>query len=153
MIYYAEPGEYQHTFFQNLTHYLPLTLSTTVTVNFYDSVLAYAEMYNGKPDAGKPDLETFSESDRKELIKKLDKPNFSIINIDATQIPGLDIGEHGAWYNHPWVSYYVLTHFLFQVPPDERGLEENTLNWLWKKYWGLPGDYPDRIRALLPALE
>jgi esterase/lipase superfamily enzyme len=153
MIYYAEPDEYQHTFFQNLAHYLPLTLSTTVTVNFHDSVLAFAEIYNAKPDAGKPDPEKFSDSDRKELIKKLDKPNFSVINIDGTKIPGLDIGEHSAWYNHPWVSSDVITHFLFQLAPDERGLEEKTLNRPWKKYWVFPGDYPDRIRALLPALE
>ena len=94
-----------------------MTLSTAVTVNFHDSVLACAEMYNGKPDAGKPDPEKFSESDRKELIEKQDKPNFSVINIDATQIPGLDIGEHGAWYNRSWVSSDVITHFLFQMAP------------------------------------
>lgn len=153
MVYYAEPDEYQVTFFQNLANYLHLTQSTTVTVNFHDSVLAFAEAYNAKPDAGRPDPAQFSYEEKEVLIAKLDKPNFSVIDIDGSKIPGLARGEHGAWYNHPWVNTDVIAQFLFQANPAERGLVLKEIERPWGKYWVYPEDYPARIKKLLPTLE
>lgn len=59
MVYFAQPDAYQVTFYRNLANYLHLTQSTTVTVNFHDSVLAFAETYNEAPEAGMPEPEMF----------------------------------------------------------------------------------------------
>lgn len=153
MVYYAEPDEHQVTFFRNLANYLHLTQSTTVTVNFHDSVLAFAETYNAKPDAGMPDPGQFSDEEKEVLIVKLDKPNFSVIDLDGSKIPGLARGEHGAWYNHPWVNTDVVTQFLFHASPAERGLVLKKIERPWSKYWIYPEDYPARIKKLLPELK
>lgn len=154
IVYYAEPDEYQEDFYHHLASYLHLTQSTTVTVNFHDSVLAYAETYSGKPEAGMPDSSQFSEKDKIELIEKLDKPNFNVIDIDGSRIPGLARGEHDAWYNHPWVNSDVIIQFLHRAGPKERGLVIKEIEQLpWSQYWIYPVDYPIRIKKLLPALK
>ena len=153
IVYYAEPDEYQANFFHHLASYLHLTQSATVTVNFHDSVLAYAEEYTGKPEAGMPDPSQFSDKDKKELIEILDKPNFHVIDIDGSRIPGLARGEHDAWYNHPWVNSDVIIQFLHHADPKERGLVIKKVEQRpWSQYWIYPVDYPNRIRKLLPAL-
>lgn len=153
IVYYAEPDEYQRTFFRNLTNYLHLTESVTVTVNFHDSVLALAEAFSGKPDAGRPDPTKWTEKEQKYILKKLNRPNFHVINIDSANLPGLARGEHGAWYFHPWASTDVIIQFLYHLNPSERGLVLKKINRPWKKYWIYPKDYPARVRALAPVVK
>ena len=100
-----------------------------------------------------PDPSQFSDKDKKELIEILDKPNFHVIDIDGSRIPGLARGEHDAWYNHPWVNSDLIIQFLHHADPKERGLEIKKVEQRpWSQYWIYPVDYPSRIRKLLPAL-
>lgn len=100
-----------------------------------------------------PDSSQFSDKDKIELIEKLDKPNFNVINIDGSRIPGLARGEHDAWYHHPWVNSDVIIQFLHNAGPKERGLVIKKVEQLpWSQYWIYPVDYPTRIRELLPVL-
>ena len=95
----------------------------------------------------------FTDKDKEELIAKLDQPNFTVIDIDGSRIPGLARGEHGAWYNHPWVNTDVITQFLFKSSPADRGLVAKEIDRPWKKYWDYPEDYLARLRKLLPELK
>ena len=60
---------------------------------------------------------------------------------------GFDIGGHHYWYRHPWVSSDVIMRVRTGLAPAERGLvaEENA------RFWLLPADYPDRVRAAARA--
>ena len=52
------------------------------------------------------------------------EPGLSIIAVSAETVSGLSTRSHDFWYSHPWVSSDVLTQFIFQIHPRERGLME-----------------------------
>ena len=154
IVYYASPDEEQTVFYNHLANYLDLADDVTVSVNFHDSVLAYAETYSGVARAGMSDPSQISEAEVKEIIKKLDRPNIHVIDVDGSKIPGLARGEHGSWYNHPWVNTDVILQFLYHASsPADRGLVLKDPGRYWKKYWIYPEDYPERIRELHPGIK
>lgn len=58
---------------------------------------------------------------------------------------GFDITGHRYWFDHPWASTDVILAVRSDLEPDERALEATELALLW----GIPADYPQRLRARL----
>jgi hypothetical protein len=54
---------------------------------------------------------------------------------------GFDITGHRYWYDHPWASSDMILAVRSDLPPDERGLEQGSVSFLW----GIPPDYPQRL--------
>lgn len=82
-------------------------------------------------------LEEFGHLDRLEVVD---------VSIAAEQ-RGFDITGHRYWFTHPWASSDVLLSIRTRLGPAERGLEPGDHPTLW----GIPSDYPDRLRGLLES--
>lgn len=58
---------------------------------------------------------------------------------------GFDITGHRYWVSHPWASSDVILAVRSDLGPEERALQPTDLGILW----GLPADYPARLRGSL----
>jgi hypothetical protein len=58
---------------------------------------------------------------------------------------GFDITGHRYWFDHPWASTDLILAIRSDLGPRERALDPTELDLLF----GIPGDYPERLRELL----
>lgn len=61
---------------------------------------------------------------------------------------GFDIKGHRYWFQHPWASSDLFLAILFDLPAAQRGLVPADL----PDMWGMPPDYPARVRAIVVPL-
>lgn len=143
-VYYAAADIGFGTFVRHLQSYVDIPRTTTLAINMSDSVLALSARRNRESRAGSPDSNDLSPADDQWVRRASMKPDLSIVKVSAETVSGLRTRSHDFWYSHPWVSSDVLTQFLFQIPPRERGLIETTRDDSLR-YWVFPPDYPERI--------
>jgi len=148
-VYFAAPDVQQETFLTSLPKYLYLTDNVTVTINHEDSVLNFAHKYKGNTRLGRPDDQSFKESENREwFVKTINSRRLDVINVSASKIPEFSKGAHDYWYSNPWVSTDLLLQLNFHAHPSERGLRDyETKFGTW--IWYFPPDYNLRvIRAI-----
>lgn len=147
-VYYAAADIGVGTFVRHLQSYIDIPRTTTIAINMSDSVLALSARRNRESRAGSPDSNDLSPADDQWVRRASMEPSLSIIGVSAETVIGLSTRSHDFWYSHPWVSSDVLTQFLFQIPPRERGLVETTREDSLR-YWVFPPDYPERIIGIV----
>jgi len=76
--------------------------------------------------------------DRMESSGKLEIVDVSM----GAEERGFDISGHRYWFDHPWASTDVLLAVRSDLDPEDRGLEQSQLAFLWY----MPADYPQRLR-------
>ena len=166
-IYFAAPDTDFDDFIDEYRSYQDIVKNVTITINQYDSVLGLArEEHRSKIDSGfadsqhrrsnksrlgKPDLDDLTEEQASWILSQTRKPNFVVIGIDPTTIPGMSKGSHDYWYQSPWVSTDALLDLNFHASPENRGLvyiegEKKA------RIWYFPADYETRVDEALDRL-
>jgi esterase/lipase superfamily enzyme len=110
-----------------------------VTLSSEDGALRSARVFMGggsrigerNVDLTPQELATVRAADRLEVVD---------VSHGAGQ-RGFDITGHRYWYDHPWASSDMILAVRSDLPPDERGLEQGSVSFLW----GIPPDYPQRL--------
>ncbi len=149
-VYYAAPDVDFKAFVEQLPRYIDLVRNVTLSVNVDDSVLAFAESHHGVSRAGRPDPDELTAEETRWVIEASNRPQFDVISVDPSKIPGLSGGSHSFWYDNAWVSSDVLIQFLFHARPAQRGLIENRRDGL--RWWTFPEDYDQRVIEVVRRL-
>jgi esterase/lipase superfamily enzyme len=147
-VYYAAADIGFGTFVRHLQSYVDIPRTTTLAINRSDSVLSLSARRNRESRAGSPDRGDLSPADNQWVQNASTEPGLSIIAVNAETVSGLSARSHDFWYSHPWVSSDVLTQFIFQIRPRERGLMETQTDDR-VHYWVFPPDYPERIIGIV----
>jgi len=153
-IYFAAPDVDLRTFvLEHAPRFHDMALSTTVTINLNDSVLALSQLSHfGKSRAGRPDIKELSLDESELVIKLVDLPTFNVIDMSTSDPPTeANLKGHGYWYKSPWVSTDLIIQLIFHASPAQRGLEIDTAESRRAQVWYYPDDYPDRVVARLKA--
>lgn len=166
-IYFAAPDTDFDKFVEEYRSYQDIVDSVTMTMNRYDSVLGIAmaehrsqsegllnmstQQRSGKSRLGKPDIDDLSKEQASWILEQTHKPNFTVIDIDPKNIPGMDKGSHDYWYQSPWVSTDALLDLNFHALPEDRGLTSVTAP-RGAKIWYFPADYETRVDEALDKL-
>jgi esterase/lipase superfamily enzyme len=166
-IYFAAPDTDFDDFIDEYRSYQDIVKNVTITINQYDSVLGLArEEHRSKIDSGfgdsqhrrsnksrlgKPDLDDLTEEQASWILSQTRKPNFVVIGIDPTTIPGMSKGSHDYWYQSPWVSTDALLDLNFHASPENRGLAY-TEGEKKARIWYFPADYETRVDEALDRL-
>ncbi len=153
-LYFAAPDVALREF--ALVHvpvFVDMAVSTTLTVNLNDSVLALAQLsHGGKSRAGRPDIKELDEQESELVIQLVDLPTFNVIDMSTSDPPAeANLKGHGYWYKSPWVSTDIIIQFIFHANPAQRGLEIDTDEKRRAQVWFYPHDYPDRVVSRLEA--
>jgi esterase/lipase superfamily enzyme len=149
-IYFTAPDIDTRRFVDDVKAYVDLTDRVTLSLNLNDSVLRFAAIVNRASRAGRPDPGELSAEQTNFLIDASNALHFDMINVNPDDIPNLPPGSHAFWYEDPWVSGDMLVQFLFNRPPDQRGLDAQATPG-GKRYWGFPIDFDQRVRRIVRA--
>ena len=116
-----------------------------ITVSSNDGALKMAARMHGGSRLGRANVKELTKEEIEDVARIT-----KLYAIDVSQVKGPHsesggISGHGYWYANPWVSSDVLTTFIWQLPPEERGLVRVP----GKHSWTFPPDYPDRVHAVV----
>ena len=146
-VYFAAPDTAFKPFIERYLKFNELVGRMTINLNENDAVLRLAAFQNGVSSLGKPDVSELSEQEREVILRSMKSPRLNVIDIGKSE--PLNIGKaHDSWYSHPWVSADILMLLLFNLDPDERGLQEHW-NLDVAKTYRFPPDYDIRLRKIL----
>lgn len=165
-IYFAAPDTDFDDFVDEYRSYQDIVDNVTVTINPNDTVLGIAmedhrnrisgfgpfeQSRSGKSRLGKPDLDDLNKEQADWIIAQSWKPNFVVLAVDSSTIPGMAKGAHDYWYQSPWVSTDALLDLNYHALPGDRGLSYlETANKV--RIWYFPADYEQRIDKALDRL-
>ncbi len=155
-IYFAAPDRNMRTAVEELGRYVDLVDRVSLAANLNDSALAWSARFNRTGSrAGRPNPSELSVEQTGFLVDATRRLNFDLIKVDPNDIPGLPLRSHAFWYDDPWVSSDILAMFLFNVAPQQRGLEPQA-GPIGVRFWTFPPDYDARVIELMrgadPAL-
>jgi hypothetical protein len=142
-VYFAAadvPGE---EFLDALPALNALANRIVVTVSSEDGALQMARRFMGggarigqrNQDLGPEQMDVVMAADRLEVVDVS----------RGWEGRGFDITGHRYWVDHPWASSDLVLAVRSDLDAGERALAETELGILW----GLPPDYPERLRAIL----
>ncbi len=143
-IYFAAPDIGVSTFVKHLQAYIDMPNNVALSFNRGDRILAFSARRNREPRIGRPNVDDLNPTEFQWLKKASIESALSIIEVSAETVAGMSSRSHNFWYSHPWVSSDILTKFVFQKGPRERGLVEMKRD-NNARYWVFPSDYPQRI--------
>lgn len=150
-VYFAAPDTPFQPFIEKYLKFRDIVKRTTINLNSSDSVLLLAAFQDGMSRLGKPDLQELNEKETKTLIAATQLPSLNVI--DLKKSAALNIGRaHDSWYSHSWVSNDLLLLFLYNIPPEERGLAAHISENGAKTYY-FPDDYDQKITKILSNLK
>lgn len=150
-VVHAAPDADFRTFVADMEEYAGNVGRITTAVNMGDSALRLAEVVNRASRAGRPDLEELTPEASEWLLGATDMGNVEVINVVPEQMPDLPATSHTFWYDDPWVSNDLLLTLLFNLSPEQRGLEKGT-GTTGKTYWTFPADYADQMPKVVDTL-
>ncbi len=146
-VYFAAPDIPFKPFITRYIKFRDIVNRTTINLNNSDSVLLLAAFQDGVSRLGKPDLNELSEKEMEMVIAATQQPSLNVI--DLKKSTALKIGRaHDSWYSNSWVSNDLLLLFLFNAPPEDRGLAVYTFENGAKTYY-FPDDYDRKITKIL----
>jgi esterase/lipase superfamily enzyme len=116
-----------------------------ITVSSRDSAMSMSKMLHGGSRLGRANAKELKREEIEQLAKSTKLQVINVTDVKGAHDAAGGFGGHGYWYANPWVSSDVLTMFIWQLPPDQRGL----VHVPGKKTWMYPDDYPNRLRAMV----
>jgi esterase/lipase superfamily enzyme len=142
-VYFAAADVPVEEFLANLPALNALAHRIVVTVSSNDGALNMAKRFMGggarigqrRQDLAPEQLEQVQAADRLEVVDVS----------RGSDERGFDITGHRYWVSHPWASSDVILAVRSDLGPEERALQPTDLGILW----GLPADYPARLRDSL----
>ena len=150
-VYYPAPDADFRQFVTELQAYHAYPKRVTVAVNMRDSVLVLSRLHQRGSRAGRPDPTELSEEDAQWMVESSQRLDFDLISARSDDLPNMDRRSHIFWYEDPWVSSDVLLKMLFNLTPEQRGLQHNlTADNL--QYWTFPKDYEARLDGVVDQL-
>lgn len=142
-IYFTAADVPQEDFLEALPDLSQIAEQLVVTSSDNDGALRMANLFMGGGTRIGQVNRALSE-EQKTLV--LNTPNLLVIDMSLHQeTRGFDISGHRYWFDHPWASTDLMLAIRTDLSPAERALEPTPYPILW----GIPEDYPDRLRALL----
>lgn len=148
-VYYAASDVPRAEFMQHLDALQRISERIIVTVTDNDGALKKARQFMGGG---------YRLGDRQgglspgQLEKLMESDSLEVVDVSmGAQERGFDITGHRYWLDHPWASNDVLLAVRSDLGPEDRGLVQSRLPFLWF----MPPDYPQRLRRsmLRPDLE
>lgn len=142
-VYFAAadvPGE---EFLEALPALNDLATRIVVTVSSKDSALEVARIFmGGGARIGQRNRELSPE--QLDVVMAADR--LEVVDVSrGWEGRGFDITGHYYWFDHPWASSDLILAVRSDLGPDERALAATDLDLLW----GIPADYPERLRISL----
>ncbi|HSN70632.1 MAG TPA: alpha/beta hydrolase, partial [Steroidobacteraceae bacterium] len=150
-VYYAAPDIDFPVFVDNLPRYEQQVRRVTVALNVGDRALSFAQRFHRVSRAGRPNLADIGPQETEWLVAASARDELDVLSISPEDLPGLPVGSHSFWYDHPWVSSDILIKLRSHAPPSRRGLNPNT-NEIALAFWTFPPDYAERLPATVREL-
>lgn len=148
-LYFAASDVPREDFLDALPDLDAMAHRVVVSTSSNDGALKQARIFmGGGPRIGQ--LSDGLEPEQQEVLRAAKRLEVIDVSLDSEE-RGFDITGHRYWFNHPWASTDLLLTVRSDLGPAERGLQATSHPMLW----GLPPDYPERLRAsmLRPDLE
>jgi esterase/lipase superfamily enzyme len=142
-VYFAAADVPGNEFLDTLPALNELATRIVVTVSSRDSALDMARTFmRGGARIGQRNNNLSAE--QMEVVTAADR--LEVVDVSrGWEGRGFDITGHRYWYDHPWASTDMILAVRSDLAPDERALAPTELDLLW----GIPPDYPDRLRTNL----
>ncbi len=122
---------------------LKVVESATIYVSATDKALGFSEWLLRRERLGQTRLD-FRNPRVLEYLQRTPKLHL----IDVTAVEGSASGNgHGYFRSSPWVSSDILMSLLYDLDPQDRGLERLP----GQPLWNFPDDYIERLRTALQA--
>jgi esterase/lipase superfamily enzyme len=154
-VYHAAPDADTRAFVDDMRDYAKVASRTTVAANMDDAALIIAQIVNRGSRAGRPDMAELSPNATRFLLEATREHGLELLRINPDYIPDLSRRSHSFWYDDPWVSSDLLLAFLFNLTPEQRGLESGISVLAPGKeavHWSFPKDYAARLPGVVEAL-
>ena len=146
-VYFAAPDTAFQPFIERYLKFKDIVRRTTINLNHNDRILRLAAFQNGVSRLGRPDASELSPEETETIMALLETPELNVLDVGGSE--ALNLGSaHDSWYSHPWVSNDLLMLFLFNTPPDERGLRAYYSDDGVKRYH-FPKDYVQNVRQII----
>ena len=146
-VYFAAPDTAFQPFIERYLKFKDIVRRTTINLNHNDRILRLATFQNGVSRLGRPDASELSPEETETVMALLETPELNVLDVGGSE--ALNLGSaHDSWYSHPWVSNDLLMLFLFNTPPDERGLRAYYSDDGVKRYH-FPKDYVQNVRQII----
>ncbi|MGM0659284.1 MAG: alpha/beta hydrolase [Pseudomonadota bacterium] len=148
-VYYAASDVPRAEFLDELDALERVSDRIIVTVTDNDGALKLARRFMG---GGYRLGDRRGELSPGQFEQLMEAESLEVIDVSmGAQERGFDISGHRYWLDHPWASNDVLLAVRSDLRPEERGLVQSELPFLWF----IPPDYPQRLRQsmLRPDLE
>ncbi|MEA3469043.1 MAG: alpha/beta hydrolase [Thermodesulfobacteriota bacterium] len=146
-VYFAAPDTAFSPFVKRYLTFKDMVGRTTINLNHNDKILRLAAFQNGVSRLGRPNATELNEEETEIIIAALETPKLNVLDVGGSEALNLG-GAHNSWYNHPWVSNDLLMLFLFNAPPEERGLIA-FYNEHGVKHYHFPQNYEQKIRPII----
>ncbi|WP_203594773.1 alpha/beta hydrolase [Wenzhouxiangella limi] len=142
-VYFAAADVPDREFLQALPAMNDLAKRIVVTSSSNDEALKMARIFmRGGVRIGERERELSDD----QLAVVLAADRLEVVDVShGWEDRGFDITGHRYWFNHPWASSDLVLAIRSDLGPAERALEATDLGILW----GVPPDYPARLRARL----
>lgn len=141
-LYFAASEIPRNEFIQKLPDLDIMANRVVVTASSNDSALKYAQRFmGGGPRIGQL-AKGLTEEERETILsaKSLEVIDLSL----GGEERGFDITGHRYWFDHPWASSDLILAIRSDLDPEKRNLYPTGTRILW----GIPANYPDKIRAM-----
>lgn len=148
-VYFAAPDTALKPFVRRYMKFKDIVKRTTVNINRYDSILRLSAFQDGMIRLGRPTQNVFDDDETKIFLKSMRPPQYNVLDVGDSE--ALKVGSsHDSWYTHPWVSNDLLLLLLFNLSPEERGLEPYSYP-SGVDVFRFPPDYRERVTNLIDA--
>lgn len=154
-VYHAAPDADTRGFVDDMRDYAKVATRTTVAANMDDAALIIAQIVNRGSRAGRPDMAELSPNAARFLLEATEEHGLELLRINPSYFPDLSKRSHSFWYDDPWVSSDLLLLFLFNLSPEQRGLESGISELAPGKeavHWSFPKDYDARLPRVVDSL-
>ena len=142
-VYFAAADVPGDEFVDNLPALNALANRIVVTVSSNDGALNMAQRFMG---GGARIGQRRQDLPPEQLDQVLAANRLEVVDVSrGSDERGFDITGHRYWVSHPWASSDVILAVRSDLGPEERALQPTDLGILW----GLPADYPARLRGSL----
>ena len=140
--YFAASEIHRKEFIPRIPDLEAVSQRVVVTASSNDAALKHARLFMGGGTRIGQLAGGLSDAEREILMnaERLEVIDLSL----GSEERGFDITGHRYWFDHPWASTDLILAIRTDQDPAQRGQAKGP----WHILWGLPTDYPDRLRNM-----